>query len=312
MVFEGGLRMGRAVDIRKASIYSIIINIVQIIAVLAIAGLTIFTDIITANERFVHIVVIVAALLAVWGAGVDIVQALSTRRIQVQSGMLREAYRQLEDLNNTLRAQRHDFTNHLQVVGSLIEMGEYQEAAAYIDRIYGDVNVVGNALRTASPAVNALLKIKLAESEKRGVSTELSIKSNWADLSAKGWEMCRVLGNLIDNALDALQKTPEPYLYIALSEDERNYRFVVENNGPMIPDEIGLRIFQPGFTTKGSERGMGLAIVQEILTEHGGGIVMRSDRMRTTFEGWIKRASNAPELPPPSPQGHNPRGRRGQ
>ncbi len=287
--------MRKRVDIKKASVYSIVINSIQIAAVIAIALLVLFTDIEKGSVFFIEFIICVAAAVIIWGAVVDIQQALTARHVQEQSIMLEEAYSQLEALNISLRAQRHDFMNHLQVVGSLVEMEEYKDAADYIDRVYGDIESVKTSLKTANPAVNALLKVKLAESQKRGISMELHIQSKWENLPIQGWEMCRVLGNLIDNALDALANQPEPRVLLTIAESPGRYTFCVENNGPQIPSELESRIFQSGFTTKGTERGMGLAIVRSILQGNGGGIELLSTPERTVFSGWLPRSDSLPE-----------------
>ena len=281
--------MRKRIDIDKASIYSIVINAIQIVAVLSIALLVLFTDIEQRSVVFVEFIICLAAALVIWGAVVDIGQALDARRVNEQQTMLEEAYGQLESLNVTLRAQRHDFMNHLQVVSSLIEMGEYHEAEDYIERIYGDIQSVSSALRTANPAVNALLKVKLGESKKRGIAMELVIHSKWDQLPIQGWEMCRVLGNLIDNSLDALSGTEEARVCVTLGEDLRMYHFRIENNGPEVPEGIRESIFQPGITTKGTGRGMGLSIVRRIITENGGDIILDSTPERTAFQGHLPR-----------------------
>ena len=71
-----------------------------------------------------RLLICAVAFVVVWGALLDIRDARNARKIASQSEMLEDAYTQLEDLNGTLRAQRHDFKNHLQVVFGLIEMGE--------------------------------------------------------------------------------------------------------------------------------------------------------------------------------------------
>lgn len=282
-------RIRKKINIDKASQYSIVLNAIQIIAVLAIALLVLITDIEERSVFFVEFIICLAALLAIWGAVVDISQAMDARRINEQSNILEEAYGQLEALNGTLRAQRHDFMNHLQVVSSLIEMKEYNEAENYIERVYGDIQAVSKVLRTGNPAVNALIKVKMGESQKRAVAMELRIHSKWDKLPIQGWEMCRVLGNLIDNALDALSDTPDARLTVTLGEDLRRYFFLVENNGPEVPENIRSSIFQPGCTTKGDGRGMGLAIVLRIITEKGGAVSLESVPGRTVFSGWIPR-----------------------
>lgn len=289
--------MRRTIDIKKAARYAIILNAVQIAAAVAIALLVLLTDVeARASWRYIAALVCVSALLVICGAIVDIGNALSADRIKQQSEMLEEAYAQLESLNGALRAQRHDFRNHLQVIGGLLEMGESDEAAKYIDRVYGSVGALSAQLRTASPAVNALLRVKTAEAQKRGVAMDVIVRSAWEGLPAQGWEMCRVLGNLIDNAMDALKDTPSPRVTVTLGEELRALIFSVENNGPEIPMEIREKIFQPGFTTKGGERGQGLAIVREIIAGYGGELTLESDENHTAFCGRLpKGAAQPPE-----------------
>ena len=287
--------MRRTIDIKKAARYAIILNAVQIAAAVAIALLVLLTDVeARASWRYIAALVCVSALLVICGAIVDIGNALSADRIKQQSEMLEEAYAQLESLNGALRAQRHDFCNHLQVIGGLLEMGESDEAAKYIDRVYGSVGALSAQLRTASPAVNALLRVKTAEAQKRGVAMDVIVRSAWEGLPAQGWEMCRVLGNLIDNAMDALKDTPSPRVTVTLGEELRALIFSVENNGPEIPMEIREKIFQPGFTTKGGERGQGLAIVREIIAGYGGELTLESDENHTAFCGRLPRGAAQP------------------
>jgi sensor histidine kinase regulating citrate/malate metabolism len=119
----------------------------------------------------------------------------------------------------------------------------------------------------------------------------------------ESWEMCRVLGNLIDNAMDALRAAPEPTLTIRLSESLHGFDFAVSNNGPMIPANVAERIFQRGFSTKGEGRGMGLSIVKSIMEGAGGALSVHSDEHETSFTGTLKKET---ALPSPAAEGHNP------
>ena len=288
--------MKKQVDIRKAAVYSVAINAVQIVAVMTIALYLLFSNEQMIYQSAIRIGITVAALLVSLGAVVDIRDALGTSKALDRVISMERSVSALEELNNTLRAQRHDFLNHLQVVYSLMEMHEHKEAQDYIERVYGDIRAVSRVLRTANPAVNALLKVKLASSEKHGVKVELHIESAWKNLSIPGWEMCKVLGNLIDNALDALKGTTNPRLTITLSEDLKSFRFAVANNGPDIPSHDLSRIFQPGITTKSEGHGMGLFIVRNTLKEHGGDIEVTSGG-ETVFLGWVPKEAAAAEAP---------------
>ena len=120
------------------------------------------------------------------------------------------------DLNRKLRAQRHDFMNHLQVVYSLIELGEHQEALAYMDRVYQDIRSVSKLMRTDNAAVNALLAAKAMDAESRHVAMDFDIRSRVGNLPMEPWDFCGILGNIIDNALDALEGNAEPKIRVLL------------------------------------------------------------------------------------------------
>ena len=110
-----------------------------------------------------------------------------------------------------------------------------------------------------------------------------------------GWEMCKVLSNLIDNAIDALEEVTDRSLTVTLTEDLRSFRFAVSNNGPMIPVKSRESIFQPGITSKGDGHGMGLHIVRETLRRRGGDIELVSDAEQTEFRGFVPREIAQPQ-----------------
>ena len=278
-------------NVKKAARFAVILNALQIAAMVAVLLYAIFRA--NPEGRFVEIAAIAAALLIVgWGAILDIREALGADRIADQARMLEEAYGQLEDLNGTLRKQRHDFMNHLQVVFSLLELNEAGEAMKYVENVYGDIKKTGSVLKTAIPAVNALIAAKKQDCEERGIALQTHITANWREMPVPGWEMCRVLGNLIDNARDALLEDAEKRdrrIELTIDETPRAYTFRVENNGPAIPLDTQKRIFQLGFTTKSDGHGSGLSIVEEILKHYGGEIAVASDANRTAFSGSVPK-----------------------
>lgn len=75
------------------------------------------------------------------------------------------SYRNLEELNSTLRVQRHDYLNHLQVIYGMMELEEYTELKSYLDPLYKDMMKTGKALKTSKPAVNALIRAKSSEAD---------------------------------------------------------------------------------------------------------------------------------------------------
>lgn len=262
----------RSLNLPKLTRYAITINICQIVAVCALAGYSLIMGDLQLSGWISRSLTIIAALMVIWGAALDIREARMARKSARQRQMLEEAYAHLETLNATLRAQRHDFTNHIQVIYTLTELDDRASALEYMDRVYGDIQKVGRALKTASPAVNALLAAKLADCEENGVQFTTDIRTDWKNCSVPGWEMCRMLGNLIDNAVEALDPAGEKRICVRMWEDVRLMHFSVENNGAPIPDEIQKSIFEEGYSTKGEGRGTGLFIVSRILEANNGSI----------------------------------------
>ncbi len=278
-------------NVRKAALYSIVINALQIAAVVALAVYILNDGLNQALSGVLgDLVVLLLAVVVTWGAVMDIREAYRAMRMSVKLQGLDETVTQMTDLNTALRAQRHDFLNHLQVVYSLIEMGEHDEANRYIEQVYGDIQAVSKALKTACAPVNALLRAKMAEAEQRGIRVELAVHAAWDGLPLPGWEMCRVLSNLIDNAMDALQGTHDPRLDITLSEDVKSYAFEVKNNGPAIPEKNLSNIFEPGFSGKGEGRGMGLHIARETMRQAGGDLTVESCDAFTAFRGTLPKS----------------------
>ena len=279
------------VNVKKVSAIAIVTNALQVGLVVGMVLYVLLVPHAVLDTVMAKYILVIAASVVVWGAVVDIREALSTCRLLSQLDDMDHTIEAMESLNNTLRAQRHDFLNHLQVVYSLMEMEEYGEANAYIEKVYGAITAVSRVMKTANPAINALLQVKLAACDKAGVPAEVNIQSAWKDLPVPGWEMCKVLSNLIDNALDALEEV-EPVgrrLRITLTEDLRSYRFSVANTGPMIPLKSQKAIFGAGITTKAAGHGMGLFIVKKTLNDRGGDIDVTSSPELTEFSGWVPK-----------------------
>lgn len=198
---------------------------------------------------------------------------------------LQDSYRQLENLNSELRAQRHDYLNHLQVVYGLLELQEYGGLLDYLQPVYKDMQKTGKALKTSKPAINALLKAKMDEAESRKIDFYIEVKSDLKDLQVEDWELCKVISNLLDNAMTALEdQDGEKRISLEMTEDREAYHFRVANNGPEILPEFQDQIFKQGFSSKkGEGHGMGLFIVMNVLKSYRGTMKLTSGEKETVF-----------------------------
>lgn len=235
----------------------------------------------------IFIAVIIVFILIAAAAVVYLVKSLFASIDRYKAAA--ETIDNLEGLNMKLRSQRHDYINQLQVVYGLLEIGEYEEARSYLKPIFNDMMKVGKALKTRIPAVNALLMAKMQTAEARGIDMYVEVKSDLKNIGVEGWELCKVMSNIIDNAMTAVEaggrEEGDKKVYIEINETPDTYIIRITNNGPVITEEEKSNIFKSGYTTKKEPgHGEGLAIVTRILREHGARMRVDSSKQETVFE----------------------------
>jgi two-component system, CitB family, sensor kinase len=178
------------------------------------------------------------------------------------------------DLTQALRAQAHEFSNRMHVVSGLIELGHTEEAMDFIARTgRGGALTRGAAVPGIdNPDVVALLLAKSTTTEERGVDLRVDPDSSVAPQEST--DLLTVLGNLIDNAVDACR--PGGAVDVTLRQDEDGTSVTVSDDGPGIPEEDRERIFQSGWSSKGPSgtRGIGLALVHRVAVRRGGSVAV--------------------------------------
>jgi two-component system CitB family sensor kinase len=198
------------------------------------------------------------------------------------SGLLRELD-SVKGLTDALRAQQHEFANRMHTVAGLIELGESGEALSYLKDLSGAEAEFAESLRAriASPLIVGLILAKSAVATERGIELELTEDSWLGDVPAKSQALTTILGNLIDNAFDAVGGVHGPArapgrVTVSLLEDEDRIRVEVADNGPGIAAEDMESVFVDGFSTKPDSgtlrRGLGLALVHRLVQRLGGRI----------------------------------------
>jgi sensor histidine kinase regulating citrate/malate metabolism len=185
---------------------------------------------------------------------------------------------------DTLRAQAHEFSNRMHVVSGLIELGEYDDVRAYIQQIAADQTELSSSVTShvADPAVAALLIAKSSQATERGVELVVEPGTNLERLEeGLATDVNTVLGNLIDNALDAASGSADPVVEVEVAQRDGVVTVKVRDSGPGVQSAIGDRVFAHGFSTKaarsGQPRGIGLALVRVICRKRGGDVTVHND-----------------------------------
>ncbi len=190
-------------------------------------------------------------------------------------------------LVDSMRANNHDFTNKLHVILGLIQIGEYDKAVSYIENISiiqrQTLSTVMNAVDNSSFA--ALLIGKIARASECNVRFILKegIRFKSSDIAVPSEALVTIAGNLIDNALDAmnlqmsdLNRSRE--LIFGVFTKPGELLITVQDTGCGIAPEIQDRIFEKGFSTKGSGRGVGMYHTKQLVESLGGKITFESEK----------------------------------
>ncbi len=203
--------------------------------------------------------------------------AVVTLRDRTEIAGLRSELDGERGLTDSLRAQQHEFANRLHAVAGLLQLGCPDDALRYVLEIRGTAAEFDNTLRThiESPQIIGLLLGKAAEASERGVELVISPETWLSESPDKVQALISIIGNLIDNAFGALAGVAAPRrVVVDIVEDDDEVRITVSDNGPGVATGTEGLIFRDGFTTNttdaGRPRGLGLALVDRLVTQLGG------------------------------------------
>lgn len=207
---------------------------------------------------------------------------------------------QIQEYSEVLRTQTHEYSNKLHTLAGLIQLGSYQEALDLIGReTSGYQELLGTLAETVpEPLLSAIILGKYNRAQELRINFQLDPESRMIDIPKKinREKIVTILGNLLENALEAAQENTSGKRMVQLSMTDfgNDLIFEVEDSGSGIEDESVDLSLQHGFTTKsGTGRGIGLSLVHENLKYLGGHLtVVRSSLGGMRFTIYIPKHSN--------------------
>ena len=215
--------------------------------------------------------------------GRDIGSVVTIRDRTEHVGLLREL-ESVKNFTEALRSQQHEYANRIHALNGLLELGKYDEAIEFLGEIASvqsnlaeELNVkLGNSL------IAALLIAKVTIARERGVKLTIEVATSLDDLRIDQNALVTVIGNLVDNAIDAASGSPRAEIMVLFNKvSEMEKIILVHDSGPGLPETNPYVVFEDGYTSKPSRgaghRGLGLAIVQRLIRQCSGTITVSNE-----------------------------------
>ncbi|MFJ7181347.1 ATP-binding protein [Streptomyces massasporeus] len=202
--------------------------------------------------------------------------AVATLRDRTELEQLGRELDSTHGLIDALRAQDHEHANRMHTLLGLLELEMYDDAVEFVGEVVGDHRATAEQVteRIEDPLLAALLVGKATVAAERGVALWVSDRTRLPDRLVDPQGLVTVVGNLVDNALDAVAGTPHARVEVELRAEGRTAILRVRDTGPGIPPEHRELIFNTGWSTKKPpahrERGIGLSLVRRLAERQGG------------------------------------------
>ena len=251
------------------------------------------------QEMIIGGIEVIVNRVPIWQNG-RVAGVVSSFRRKDEIDRMAQELTQIQEYSEVLRTQTHEYSNKLHTLAGLIQLGSHQEALDLIGReTSGYQELLGTLAETVpEPLLSAIILGKYNRAQELRINFQLDPESRMIDIPKKinREKIVTILGNLLENALEAAQENTSGKRTVLLSMTDfgNDLIFEVEDSGPGIEDESVDLSLQHGFTTKsGTGRGIGLSLVHENLKYLGGHLtVVHSSLGGMRFTIYIPKHSN--------------------
>ena len=199
-----------------------------------------------------------------------------------QRELIETHYAEVENMYTRMRSWRHDYRNHIQTMKAYAAAGEYEKLRSYLDELETDLSSVDTVIKTGNAMAAAILNSKISLARSRGIpvtaDAHIPLKLTTSDV-----DLCVILGNLFDNAIEASLRLPEDRRLIRVYMDMKNTQLYISFTNFTAEgkrEKVGGRFR----TTKGEGHGFGLVRIDDIVARYDGYISRNSEEGAFTTE----------------------------
>lgn len=198
-------------------------------------------------------------------------QAIYQQTAEKENKYLKNYSKEIEHLYQTVKSFKHDYKNLLLCLENGLQTGDLQTVRS----LYKDILLkaqlslnhnacIGELINLRHSALKSLLYWKIGQAQQAGISLKLEIQDKICELALNQLDLIRLMSILMDNAIEAAKEALRPNIHLALIKDGRGHVIYLRNSRKPCPLTVK-QVFQPGFSTKGQDRGTGLHTVSRII-----------------------------------------------
>lgn len=187
------------------------------------------------------------------------------KNIEYQNQLLQRQMEEVQNIYMTMRGWRHDYHNHLQSMKAYIQMGQYEKLGEYLALLEEDLDHVNQLIESGNVNLDAVLNSKISLALKKGVQVDYKASCP-ASLSVSDIDLCALIGNLLDNAMEACEKTDRPFIRVYIGIMKKQLYISVTN----ATDEVVRRMDHEYITNKRGNHGHGLKRINLVVEKYQG------------------------------------------
>ncbi len=199
-----------------------------------------------------------------------------------QRELIETHYREVENMYRQIRGWRHDYRNHIQMMKVLTANGDMDALKAYLDKLDTDLNTVDTVVKTGNPMADAILNSKISLARSRNIPTQVDahipVKLKMSEL-----DLCCIIGNLFDNAMEASMALPEEKRMIRVYMDMKGTQLYISFTNFTAAKKLS-KVGKGFKTSKGEGHGFGLVRIDDIVSRYDGYLSRNSEDGAFTTE----------------------------
>ncbi len=199
-----------------------------------------------------------------------------------QRELIETHYREVENMYRQIRGWRHDYRNHIQMMKVLAANGDMDALKVYLDELDTDLNTVDTVVKTGNPMADAILNSKISLARSRNIPTQVDahipVKLKMSEL-----DLCCIIGNLFDNAMEASMALPEENRMIRVYMDMKGTQLYISFTNFTAAKKLS-KVGRGFKTSKGEGHGFGLVRMDDIVSRYDGYLSRNSEDGAFTTE----------------------------